>query len=363
MTTELEQTGIVVIGRNEGERLRRCLDSVVGGPSTVVYVDSGSSDGSVTMARAKGVELVDLDMTTPFTMARARNAGFRRLEQLAPEVELVQFVDGDCQVVLGWVQAAADALRERTDVGAVCGYRRERHVDASIYNRLCDMDWRGPVSEVGYCGGDVMMRAEAFREVQGYNPAMIAGEDPEICVRLRQAGWKVLRLDTEMTLHDAAMTRFAQWWRRMVRGGHAYAEGMVLHGRSPERYCVKKVISILAWAAFLPLVILALAWPTRGLSLLLLGLYAVLWLRVRRARLDRNDPVKEASLYAAFCVIGKFAELLGVALYLINLIRGRRTRIIEYKVVEPVDQGRAGSDGVDGNGDGLSRLKSASNTD
>src|SRR3990170_3982962 len=96
MTSRL---GIVAIGRNEGERLRACLRSVVGDNRVVVYVDSGSTDGSVEMARSMGAEVVELDLATPFTAARARNEGFHRLEQLNPNVAFVQFVDGDCEVV------------------------------------------------------------------------------------------------------------------------------------------------------------------------------------------------------------------------------------------------------------------------
>ena len=39
--------GAVVIGRNEGARLERCLDSLQGTVACIVYADSGSEDGSV----------------------------------------------------------------------------------------------------------------------------------------------------------------------------------------------------------------------------------------------------------------------------------------------------------------------------
>ena len=91
--------GVVVIGRNEGPRLERCLASLIGAAQKIVYVDSGSTDGSVQMARRLGVEVVELDMTMPFTAARARNEGFARLQHVLPSMRHVQFVDGDCEVV------------------------------------------------------------------------------------------------------------------------------------------------------------------------------------------------------------------------------------------------------------------------
>ena len=95
------QFGIVVIGRNEGERLKRCLQSLPKS-APVVYVDSGSTDGSDLWAREFGAELVRLDPATPFTAARARNAGFRRLTEITPHTSFVQFVDGDCELAGDW---------------------------------------------------------------------------------------------------------------------------------------------------------------------------------------------------------------------------------------------------------------------
>jgi glycosyltransferase involved in cell wall biosynthesis len=126
--------GVVVIGRNEGERLRRCLESVRSG--AVVYVDSGSSDGSVALARSLGVEVVGLDLSSPFTAARARNAGFERLLQFDPSAEFVQFVDGDCEVAAGWLERARKEFEARSDAAVVCGRLRERFPDATVYNRL-----------------------------------------------------------------------------------------------------------------------------------------------------------------------------------------------------------------------------------
>ena len=67
--------------------------------SVIVYVDSGSNDGSVQRARHLGADVIELDMRVPFTAARARNVGFRRLREISPDIEYVQFVDGDCELI------------------------------------------------------------------------------------------------------------------------------------------------------------------------------------------------------------------------------------------------------------------------
>src|SRR4051794_6544130 len=102
----MSELGVIAIGRNEGERLRRCLESLSGLGLTIVYVDSSSEDGSVELARGLGAEVVELDLARPFTAARARNEGFERLGQIDPEVRFVQFVDGDCEVAGGWLDTA-----------------------------------------------------------------------------------------------------------------------------------------------------------------------------------------------------------------------------------------------------------------
>ncbi|WP_445241601.1 glycosyltransferase family A protein [Microcoleus vaginatus] len=175
----MKQVGLVAIGRNEGQRLRQCLVSATDKVARVVYVDSGSTDGSLELARSLGADTVELDLSIPFTAARARNEGFARLLELAPDIEFVQFVDGDCEVVDGWIDRAYNELAAKPEVAAVCGRRRERYPEASIYNQLCDIEWDTPIGETKACGGDSMMRASAFQQVEGFNPALIAGEEPE----------------------------------------------------------------------------------------------------------------------------------------------------------------------------------------
>ena len=332
MSRRLDDVGVVAIGRNEGERLRRCLESVVGAAARVVYVDSGSTDGSVELARGLGCEVVALDLDVPFTAARARNAGVERLCLLGSEaLRYVQLVDGDCEVVGGFLDAAREALEANAGLGVVCGRRRERHPEQSVYNRLCDIEWDTPVGEASSCGGDAMMRLVAFHEVAGFDDALIAGEEPELCVRLRRAGWKIERIDHEMTLHDAALDRFSQWYRRAQRAGHAYAEGASMHGGSPERHCVRETQRILFWGGALPAVAIAGALPTFGLSLGLLGGYGLSAARVYRHARGRGRPPEDAAPYAFFTTLGKLPELHGVVDYHLHRARGRRRGLIEYK--------------------------------
>ncbi len=319
---------VVAIGRNEGERLRACLQSVLRFAQVAVYVDSGSTDDSVAMARQMGVDVVVLDPNVPFTAALARNAGWRRVREVAPDTEFVQFVDGDCAVVEGWIPLAHAFLQANPDAVAVCGRRRERHPERSIYNLLCDLEWNSPIGEAKACGGDVMMRLAALEAVGGYREQLIAGEEPELCVRLRARGGRIWRLDAEMTLHDAAMTRIGQWWKRSMRAGYTYAEGAQLHGAPPERHCVRASRRAWLWGLGIPLAVavVALAWsPWAWFALLV---YPVQMLRMVLAS---GGPLRVRAWQAFFLSLGKFAEVAGQIKFWFHRLRGGSARLIEYK--------------------------------
>ncbi|MCE9657612.1 MAG: glycosyltransferase [Burkholderiales bacterium] len=320
--------GVVAIGRNEGERLRRCLESVRAAALPVVYVDSGSSDGSAALAGSLGATVVALDTRRPFTAARARNEGMRRLQALVPELAFVQFVDGDCELAPGWLASARAFLEAEPQVAAVCGRRRERFPERSVYNLLCDLEWNTPIGEARACGGDAMMRASAFRQVEGFRDDLVAGEEPELCVRLRAQGWKIWRLDAEMTLHDAAMTRFGQWWQRNVRAGFAYAEGVRLHGAPPERHWVREWRSAWFWGLALPLVVALAAAIVGPVALWALAVYPlqVLRLAYRSRGIDRGRWAR-----AFFLVAGKFPEAFGQAKSALMHLRRQPAVLIEYK--------------------------------
>ena len=326
----IKQLGLVVIGRNEGDLLRQCLLSAIAQVAHIVYVDSGSTDDSVAMARSLEIDIVELDMSQPFTAGRARNEGFFYLTAKYPNLELVQFVDGDCEIVEGWLKTAKDTLETQEVFAIACGRRRERFPERSVYNKLCDIEWDTPIGEALACGGDFMVQVSAFQQVQGFDPTLIAGEEPELCIRLRQRGWKILRINAEMTLHDARMTNIGQWWQRALRGGYAYAEGSWIHGKTTERHWVKESRSIWFWGLALPLLILVMLLPTGNLSLLLLGLYILGIYRVYSS-LDRESDRTSALYYAIHCVMSKFPQTQGQVKFHLARLRGKSSRLIEYK--------------------------------
>jgi GT2 family glycosyltransferase len=261
--------------------------------------------------------VVALDVSQGFTAARARNAGLAVLQS----PDFVQFVDGDCEVVSGWIDRALDAFAAHPLAVVVCGRRRERFPEASVYNRLADAEWDTPLGQALACGGDALMRFSAVQAVGGYDAELIAGEEPDLCLRLRRAGGEVWRIEAEMTLHDAGLLHFGQWWRRMLRGGFAFAEGAARYGAAPEHHWRREMRRAVFWGLGLPLAIVVVAAVSSW------GWALVLIYPLQMVRLARRG----GWAWGFYSLIGKFAEARGVVSYWANRWAGRRRGLIEYK--------------------------------
>uniref|UniRef100_Q07SM9 Glycosyl transferase, family 2 n=1 Tax=Rhodopseudomonas palustris (strain BisA53) TaxID=316055 RepID=Q07SM9_RHOP5 len=321
------RVAVVAIGRNEGQRLERCLASL---PidCTCVYVDSASTDGSVELARQRGAEIVELDMSVPFSAARARNAGFDHLRKSEQPFDYVQFVDGDCELASDWLHTGAASLDANPTVAVVFGRRRERFPERSVFNWMCDREWDGSPGEVRECGGDALIRVNAFEAVRGYDDSIIAGEEPELCLRLRRASWRVWRLGSEMTLHDAAILRFGQWWRRTVRSGYGYAQCAYLHHSKEGRLYVRETIRAFIWGFFIPIVCLAATFSFPNFGWIIFGVYPAQLARL----IGRGEGTfRERTVIAIFQIASRFAEVAGQIKFLRHRLLGLRGHIIEYK--------------------------------
>lgn len=333
MSKEQPSTGIVVIGRNEGERLRACLDSLAELSAPVVYVDSGSTDDSIALATAYGVDVISLDPSTPFSAARGRNEGYARLQQRFPNIRYCQFIDGDCKLAPGWLEIAEISMRNNPDYGAVTGHLQEMEPDASIYNRMCALEWKsaaGEITDIGKFGGLSMIRASVLDEVGGFNPDLIAGEEPELATRIKEAGYSIHKLDHAMAYHDAEISTFRQWWKRAVRGGHAIGAWANLNPGRRDREALREELSTWFWGLIVPATTLLLLVPTHGMSIVLLLGYPVLAWRMYRYRISEGDTPDHAITYAKYTLIGKFANAIGLMKYYRDK-RRNSFEIIEYK--------------------------------
>jgi glycosyltransferase involved in cell wall biosynthesis len=325
---QIHKIGIVVIGRNEGTRLKSSLRSCLNASQDLVYVDSASTDDSLEIATELEIKIVNLDPEKPLTAARARNAGFEQLVKNNPDIEYVQFVDGDCELIEGWISGAVQFLDVNSGVALACGHLHERHPESSVFNLLADIEWSTSCGKICSSGGIFLVRVQAFLSVDGFRVDLIAGEEPEFCIRLRSNHWDLYKLDLDMATHDADMHHFYQWWKRSVRDGYAFAEGSRLHGRTKYKHKVKEKRSAILWGAILPVTILLLGISQGWLFLAVSIVYPLQVIRISfKGQRDKRTNI----VWAFFIVLRKTPEFLGIATY--NWLRflGRNSAIIEHK--------------------------------
>lgn len=316
--TPHQAIGIVVIGRNEGSRLTRCLNAITSWTAQSVYVDSASTDDSVARAQSVGFDVVELDPQIRLTAARGRVAGVQHLLERHPHLQYIQFIDGDCEMIDGWFEAAAQSLDAHPQWAVVCGRLRERDRDASIYNRLCDLEWQRPAGPTEACGGIFMARVQAYQQVGGFNTEIPAGEEPELCLRLRQAGWQIHRLAQPMAWHDADMHRFGQWWRRAKRSGQGDLMALQREGWVSGTRAVKSVISIWLWVMILPVLLIVGALLFSPWVLLGFAVYPLQVARTALRERRRRDTAGDAWLYAGECMAAKWPQAFGQMAWLFH---------------------------------------------
>ena len=326
--------GIVAIGRNEGHRLVPCLESILEqNTKRIVYVDSGSHDGSAELARSMGFPVVELGSFRKFSAGRARNAGYYFLRHRFPTMQFVQFVDGDSMLRPGWIKRGVAELVSEDRVAMVCGHVDEKFAASSIFKRMCQIEWHGAVGDISACGGNAMLRSEAFASVNGFNPDVVAAEDNELCARLRFDGYSIRRIDAPMVLHDSPVMTTRQWWKRSEREGQCYLQVAALHWHSSERTFVKPLMSACFWGLLLPtlLVALTLIWNASFLAFGL-AIYVLLAMKVAvSTSKTKHASTVDSLLYGCFCVLGKLPQCIGIAKTLSNWARSQPSRLIEYE--------------------------------
>ncbi len=325
---------VVIIGRNEGQRLLNCIESVQnmddpGGPVEIIYVDSNSTDGSPDKIRALGIQVIEVKPERPCA-AVGRNAGWR-----VAQAPLVLFLDGDTLLNPGFINEALTTLQDDS-IAVVWGHRREKYPEQSVYNRVLDLDWIYPLGLTDFCGGDALMRKAVLEQCGGYSEDLIAGEEPELCQRIRQQGYQICHIDVPMTLHDLAMHSFKAYWRRAVRTGYAYAEvsqrlkdGPFPLWQADARRNWRNA-SILTGVALGAVLLTGMTGALEPLVLALL-FYGFLSLRSAwRFRWKSTDRMT-CLLYGVHSHLQQIPVAIGQLTYWFNRYRNRKQHLIEYK--------------------------------
>ena len=321
---------VVVIGRNEGERLTRCLQSVRAADYPperleLIYVDSDSTDDSCSVAAQFGAKVIRIKPDRPCAAA-ARNAGLRTVNH-----ELVHFLDGDTILDPAWLRKAVRTIADRT-VACVFGRCEEVAPEATVYNFWAHHDWYVPPGPAESSGGTALFKREALEWARGFDESLMAGEEPDLCYRIRSGrGLMVLSLNEPMARHDLNMKRFAQYWKRCMRTGHAYAE---VGGRHPgmRRWRTARWRNLLYAGGFPAVVVLSILlrswWPV---ALASVWIAAAITRNAVRSR-KQVGSIRGALLYSSHHYLCKVPAALGQCSYWVRSALHRSPQpLIEYR--------------------------------
>lgn len=194
---------VVVIGRNEGSRIDSCMLSIKEALSLlkheIIYVDSRSSDDSLSRAKAHGARCFLLsDENT--TAGLGRYIGAKEAQG-----EYLLFLDGDMELKRGFCEEAMMTLSAR-DAQGICGVRED------VYLKNGEVAARNEnyfgCTEERICpefGGAVFLKADALEKAGSWSPDTIACEEAELHARLRAANCQVIEIPAPMIRHTDAV--------------------------------------------------------------------------------------------------------------------------------------------------------------
>lgn len=319
MLDTLPKLGIVIIGINVEKVLPRCIESVLNSdyPQSkieMIYVDGGSKDKSVEVAnKYSALKIIELNNMHP-TPGSGRNAGWKVLN-----TPFVQFLDADTELDSNWLRSALPYLFN-DEIAAVCGHRRECNPDKNYYHMIGDMEWNYETGKCRYFGGDVLIKKKVLASTGGFDQNLIAGEDPELSYRIRQANQFILRIDKPMTRHELNMTTFSQYLRRAYRSGYAYAEIALRFCKRKEKLWTRETVRVIckATAPFLTLItgwVLGYPWSGFVASLFILTLPLF---QIEKFKDKFSETWGKSILYSAHICLVVFPQFAGVMRYFLG---------------------------------------------
>ena len=154
-----------------------------------------------------------------------------------------------------------------------------------------------------------------------FDEGLKAGEEPDLCYRVRQSGGKIVCVDAPMVTHDLGMRSFSQYWQRGVFSGKGYAKVALRYWRNSEKLWLRELVvnfsEPLWWG-----IVLAMGWYFGGIQsgvALLLVWWSMRAAQIAYAMRARHLGVARSLLYGVHCqlvrlpvAIGQIRALLGL---------------------------------------------------
>lgn len=193
---------IVIIGKNEENNIKRCIESVEGSLKNklvyeIIYIDSDSTDKTVDFAIKYNISVYKLSSTNKLTASKGRYIG----AQLS-KYEYILFLDGDMELLNDWTENAIRVISDREDVAGIIGIRNDRILsDNIILSSNINKYGTTEMKQAHHFGGAVLFKKNDLLRAGNYSPSLIANEEAELHSRFMKNNKKILEQPMEMINH------------------------------------------------------------------------------------------------------------------------------------------------------------------
>lgn len=266
-TEQAPVIGVVVVGTDPGDTPEAAIRSA-GEGRPVVFVAPSDSSQAAAIARRAGAAVVELDGLSTATGGRARNAGYRQLKTLAPDLGFVQFIPAGSALHPDWLTSAAHFMARRPEVSVIEGATKERYPRPSKFAAFGSGE-AFLAGEAQASGPMMLVRVEGFEAAGGFRNDLKTGETEDLCLRLRRRGRHIWRLDAPMAVREIQPSNISGWWSSAVRRGFGFAYSAALHGRAPERFRAPETARAVIWGGLYPAFVFGAAAAAAGAAYLL----------------------------------------------------------------------------------------------
>lgn len=190
---------IAIIGKNEAQYLASLFDSLGSITLTkeIIYVDSASTDESVKIAKKHANKVIVLKDSPQLCAAAGRYIASQQAK-----FDWILYLDGDMILEEDFI-AFLNSKKFQTysdKIAGFVGYYEYLYKDGSSdTNRLL----QAPETIVNHFGGAVMLKKEIVLKAGNWNPSVVANEEIDLYMKIKNLGAVVYGLDRNFVKHHA----------------------------------------------------------------------------------------------------------------------------------------------------------------
>ncbi|MEZ4664407.1 MAG: glycosyltransferase [Caldilineaceae bacterium] len=192
----------IIITKNQEWNIERLIESIQRGAAMlekveIILVDSASTDATIERAQKYPIRIIQLQAEQRLTAAAGRHIGYKHSSG-----QLILFLDGDMELDPAWLPKALSVMENHPDIAVVSGLIIDLPKDAvspgpNRTKAVHDQEFFA----VKYTGGAAMHRRRVIENVGDFNPYLYSDEEPDLCIRIRQQGHRIVRLYHPMVNH------------------------------------------------------------------------------------------------------------------------------------------------------------------